>query len=81
MSKNPRDLPVTRRHHRMLPVWFFVGALLLVYGIIILFTSIADLHKPTGVVLARHHAGIWGGVVLILLGGGYAIKYWPRKPR
>ena len=30
----------------MLPVWFFIGVLLLVYGIIILVTSVADVHRP-----------------------------------
>lgn len=65
----------------MLPVWFFIGVLLLIYGLIILFTSIADFHTNRGVVLAKYHAGIWGGIVLILLGGGYTLKFRPRKQR
>ena len=59
-----REIPVQHRHHRMLPVWFFIGVLLLVYGIIILVTSLADLQRPTHVVLAGYHAGVWGGVIL-----------------
>lgn len=74
-----REIPVQHRHHRMLPVWFFIGVLLLVYGVIILVTSLNYLHRPNNVVLANYHAGIWGGVVLILLGGVYTLKFWPRR--
>jgi hypothetical protein len=78
-ANNAGEIPVQHRHHRMLPVWFFVGVLLLVYGIIILVTSVADLHRSTHVVLAGYHAGVWGGVILILLGGTYTVKFWPSR--
>lgn len=73
------EIPVQHRHHRMLPVWFFIGVLLLVYGVIILATSLAHLHSPTQVVLARYHPGVWGGLILILLGGTYTVRFWPRS--
>jgi hypothetical protein len=73
------EIPVQHRHHRMLPVWFFVGVLLLAYGIIILATSLADLHSSTHVVLAGYHAGVWAGVILSLLGGAYTVRFWPRQ--
>jgi FtsH-binding integral membrane protein len=79
MDERSREIPVEHRHHRMLPVWFFVGVLLLVYGIIILATSLDHLHQPTVVVLAKYHAGLWAGVVLILLGGFYTFRFWPRR--
>ena len=69
------------REHRMLPVWFFIGVLLLIYGVILLVTGIQQLFHPPAVVLAQYHAGLWGGIVLILLGGGYTLKFWPRKNR
>jgi len=75
------EIPVQHRHHRMLPVWFFIGVLLLTYGIIILATSLIDLHHPTRVVLAAYHAGVWGGVILTLLGAGYTVRFWPRPRR
>ena len=78
-SEGSGEIPVQHRHHRMLPVWFFVGVLLLVYGIIILVTSLADLHRSTHVVLDGYHAGVWGGVILILLGGTYTVKFRPRR--
>lgn len=68
-----------RRH--MLPVWFFIGVLLTVYGAIILVTSVSDWSHPSGAVLAGLHPGVWGGVVLLVVGGFYALRYRPRAPR
>lgn len=79
MANKVKDIPVHHEHHEMLPVWFFIGALLLVYGIIILGVGLCELSHPAPVVLGRFHAGIWGGILLILLGGFYTIRYWPRR--
>ena len=79
MDESSKEIPVRHRHHRMLPVWFFIGVLLLVYGVIILLTSLRSFHQAETVVLANYHAGIWAGVVLILLGSFYTLKFWPRR--
>ena len=79
--KATQDIPVQHRHHRMLPVWFFIGLLLLAYGVIVLFASLSNEGQHAKTVLAQYHAGIWGGIVLLLLGGGYTLRYWPRRPR
>jgi FtsH-binding integral membrane protein len=79
MDESSKEIPVQHRHHRMLPVWFFIGVLLLVYGVIILLTSLLRFHQAGTVVLANYHAGIWAGVVLVLLGGIYTLKFWPRR--
>ncbi len=63
----------------MLPVWFFIGVLLTIYGIIILAAAVADLSHPPVAVLANYHAGIWGGVLLLLIGGFYTLRFWPRR--
>ena len=63
----------------MLPVWFFIGVLLTLYGVIILVTAISELSYPSTVVLAQYHAGIWGGILLIAIGGFYTLRFWPRK--
>ena len=70
-----------KQQHHMLPVWFFVGVLLTVYGIIILVTSILHFSHPPDVAFARYHAGIWGGILLLLIGGFYSIKFRPRGNR
>ncbi len=79
MDESSKEIPVQHRHHRMLPVWFFIGVLLLVYGVIILLTSLRSFDQTGAVVLANYHAGIWAGVVLILLGGIYTLKFRPRR--
>lgn len=63
----------------MLPVWFFIGLLLTVYGVIILIASIVDYSEPTAVVLASYHPGILGGVLLLLIGGFYTVWFRPGR--
>jgi hypothetical protein len=66
-------------HHKMLSVWLFIGALLLIYGLIILVVSIANYSHPAPVVLANEHLNLWAGVLLTLIGAFYTIRFWPRK--
>lgn len=70
-----------RERQHMLPVWFFIGLLLFVYGVIILFTSIREWSHPPAVVLSRYHPGVWGGVLLLLIGGFYVLHFRPRRKR
>lgn len=65
-----------RKH--MLPVWFFIGVLLFVYGIIVLATALSEWSHPPAVVLARYHPGVWGGIVLLAIGGFYTLHFRPR---
>jgi hypothetical protein len=64
----------------MISIWFFIGALLLIYGVLILGAGLYDLAAPSEhpVALANLHAGIWWGALLILLGGFYSIHFRPR---
>ncbi len=54
----------------MISIWFFIGALLLIYGVLIAGAGLYDLATPPEhpVVLANLHAGIWWGALLIALG-------------
>jgi hypothetical protein len=81
MPNGDNDLQVHREHREMLPVWFFIGLLLLAYGLIILYAGIHDYNHPGNVVLANYHASLWGGALLTILGGGYTIRFWPRRKR
>jgi hypothetical protein len=67
------------RQSQMLPVWFFIGILLTIYGVIILFTAIADFSEPTTAVLANYHPGIFAGILLLLIGGFYTFWFWPGR--
>lgn len=68
-----------KRH--IIPVWFFVGALLLIYGVLIFSSGLAEWSNPPHTVLAELHAPVWWGALLILVGGGYAISFRPKKGR
>jgi hypothetical protein len=65
----------------MVSIWFFIGALLLIYGVLILGAGLYELAAPPEhpVVLANLHAGIWWGILLIALGALYTIKFKPGK--
>ena len=65
--------------HHIIPVWFFVGLLLLIYGVIIFSTGIAEWSHPPDTVLADLHAPVWWGGVLIVLGAVYCAVFRPRK--
>ncbi len=62
-----------------LPIWFFIGLLLLLYGILILIAGIMQFSHPPATVLAQLHPTFWGGVVLTVLGGAYVWIFRPRR--
>jgi uncharacterized membrane protein HdeD (DUF308 family) len=68
-------------HESGIPIWFFIGSLLTVYGVLILGTGIYNLVNPreNPVVLAYLHADIWWGILLLVVGLIYTIKFWPFK--
>jgi len=69
---------MSKKHH-IIPVWFFVGVLFLIYGLLILVSGLLEWsHPPEGVELANLHAPVWWGAVLIALGAVYCTKYYPR---
>lgn len=67
----------------MLSIWFFIGVLLLVYGVLILGAGLYEFVSPPSrpVVLAELHAGVWWGVLLLGLGGFYTLRFAPRRDR
>jgi hypothetical protein len=54
--------------HRMLPVWFFIGIILILYGVMIFFEGVYDLSHPPGTVLEDLHSAIWWGVIMVVVG-------------
>ena len=65
--------------HRIIPVWFFVGVIVLIYGVLIFITGIAEFENPPPTVLSEWHAPIWWGAILTLVGGFYVYFFWPKK--
>ena len=62
-------------------IWYFVGLLLDIYGVLILGSGIYDYFNPAAinVHMAYLHAGIWWGVLMLGLGLIYTIKFAPKK--
>ena len=62
-------------------IWFFIGCLLLIYGVLIFGSALYDL--VTGVqrdtVLAEVHIGVWWGILLIIIGSVYVYFFSPRR--
>ena len=66
-------------NHHMLPVWFFVGVILLIYGILILATGISEFSRPPSTVLANLHPALWWGALLVVIGAVYVYLFVPRR--
>ncbi len=64
----------------LISIWFFIGVLLLTYGIIILAAGIYHLYVPPEhpVVLAEIHAPVWRGGFLVLIGAFYTYRFFPK---
>ena len=62
-------------------LWFLIGLLLEVYGILIFGASVRELFVPPEhpVVLANLHAGIWWGALLLVLGAIYTVIFSPKR--
>ncbi len=64
-------------------IWYFIGVLLTVYGVLItgagLYDLIAGIERNT--VLAEAHAGVWWGALLLVMGIVYVYLFSPRRQR
>ena len=70
---------MTEKHH-IIPVWFFVGLLLFIYGVLILITGLAQWsNPPADVRLTGLHAPVWWGGLLLVLGVLYSYMFRPGK--
>jgi hypothetical protein len=69
---------MSERHH-IIPVWFFVGLLLLTYGSLILYSGLAEWQNPPPTHLANLHAPVWWGSLMVVLGSAYVVAFRPRR--
>jgi hypothetical protein len=66
-----------------IPIWFFIGMLLTIYGVLIVGAGVYAWLNPASVkvVLANLHADFWWGLLLVAVGLFYTLKFAPwRKP-
>jgi len=63
-----------------LSIWFFVGSLTLVYGLVLLpYGAWAwASHHEAPTVLGTLHPTFWWGLLLTLFGGFYTLRFRPR---
>jgi hypothetical protein len=66
-----------------IPIWFFIGGLLLIYGIIIFATGLYLWACPPAhpVEMFDKHPDVWWGVLLTVLGTFYTVRYAPWRRR
>lgn len=65
------------------PIWFFIGALLLLYGLIIFGVGVYHFAVPpppeTRVALYDLHADVWWSALMIVMGAFYCLKFRPDR--
>ncbi|MGC2195982.1 MAG: hypothetical protein WA628_15000 [Terriglobales bacterium] len=69
---------MSEKHH-IIPVWFFVGVLFLVYGLLIFVSGLSEWSHLPNTVEAELHAPVWWGFLLIVLGSLYCILFRPGR--
>jgi hypothetical protein len=62
-----------------LSIWFFVGILLVFYGLIILGAGLYAFYAPPDVKLAGCHADLWWGLILLAIGVFYCYHFAPGQ--
>jgi len=69
-------------HGSGIPIWFFIGILLAVYGGLITGYGIYEWTTaayPAGVQLTGLHTPVWWGGTLLLVGLLYVVKFRPKR--
>jgi hypothetical protein len=68
-------------HEKQIPIWFFIGTVLAVYGLLIVGSGIYGWLNPPEhkVALWEYHADLWWGILLVILGLVYVAKYRPSR--
>ena len=69
-------------HGSKIAIWFFIGLLLTIYGVMIFGYGIYEAisgNFPPGVQLTQLHTPLWWGGVLLLLGVVYVVKFRPGR--
>jgi hypothetical protein len=65
-------------HSSGISIWFFIGVLLTVYGVLILGYGLYELTLPQ-MAVANYHASVWWGAVLLAVGLFYGLRFRPSR--
>jgi hypothetical protein len=63
----------------IIPVWFFVGVLLAIYGVLILASGLSEWSNSDPVKLSELHAPVWWGALLTVIGVIYSVAFRPGR--
>lgn len=70
-------------HEKQVPIWFFIGIVLTIYGALIAASGIYGAIQPPPedqrVALWHLHADIWWGILLTIVGIFYTVKFRPNE--
>ena len=68
-------------HSGGVSIWFFIGILLTVYGLMIFGYRVSELisGQTANVQLAQYHTPVWWGAILLVAGLFYDYKFMPRR--
>jgi hypothetical protein len=69
-------------HSSGIAIWFFIGVLLVAYGVLICGYGIYEWVSgsyPAGVQMVHLHTPVWWGGLLLFIGVLYAVKFWPSR--
>ena len=69
-------------HGSGIPIWFFIGVLLVTYGLMILGYGVYEWQTasyPPLVELTNLHTPVWWGGLLTALGVVYVVKFRPGR--
>ncbi len=67
---------------QQIPIWFFIGILLAVYGVLIFVAGLyyGWVNPPAHqVVFADKHVDVWWGLLLAAIGGFYVLRFRPGR--
>ena len=70
-------------HGSKIPIWFFIGFMLAIYGVMVLGYGLYELATGSlaNVQLANLHTPVWWGALLMLIGVLYLVKFRPGRSR
>jgi len=68
-------------HGSGISIWFFIGVLLTIYGLLICGYGVYELASGAhaDVTLWQLHAPVWWGGVMFALGAFYCLKFKPSR--
>jgi hypothetical protein len=68
---------------KQIPIWFFIGTLLLIYGVIITGVGVyyCIFPAPQGLAMQDYHPDLWWGILLLAIGGFYTFHYFPSRKK